>query len=45
MNEETYEALKRLLPALTVNNMSDQGMKDLIKVKDWIDEVAKEYEE
>ena len=42
MNKETYEALKRIMVAVNRNSVYEEDMK---QVDDWIDEVAKEYEE
>ena len=45
MNKETYEALKRII--YTINDVYDikPNQKDIKQVEEWIDEVAKEYEE
>jgi hypothetical protein len=43
MNKETYEALKRIMKYGTwTEGISDN---DVSMVEDWIDEVAKNYEE
>ena len=52
MNKETYEALKRIVDVLAIK-LEKHGdkphgeavFKDLEQVENWIDEVAKEYEE
>jgi hypothetical protein len=47
MNKETYEALKRLVAH--IQKMSSSARLDILgeilQVKSWIDEVAKEYQE
>ena len=43
MNDETYEALKRVIKAIK-DNISVK-FEDIKQVEDWIDEVAKDYNE
>ncbi len=46
MDKETYEALKRVLEILDFSGLDNEQLdSDVFKLKDWIDEVAKEYEE
>ena len=45
MNQETYEALKRIIRYVDVNCNGENRYKDIEKIKDWIDETAKEHEE
>jgi len=47
MNKETYEALKRIIKFAYHESEVGENIKldnDLVRVDDWIDEVAKEYE-
>ncbi len=44
MNNETYEALKELVDYLNTTK-GEFRRNDLKQVIDWIDEVAKEYED
>ena len=51
MNNETYEALKRVINRLKKEKFNGEGIGDRIKhfddinqIEGWIDEVAKEYE-
>ena len=44
MNKETYEALKRILSNRYGKN-SLQWQSDTKRLNDWVNEVAKEYEE
>lgn len=41
MNEETYEALKRIVASYYQNKIASDV--DIVIIEDWIDEVAKEY--
>ena len=46
MNKETYEALKRIVNQRGYHYFNvESGKKDYKQVEDWIDEVAKEYED
>ena len=46
MNKETYETLKRMMYHLQfVENQDNNYKRDFKQLEDWIDEVAKEYEE
>jgi len=51
MNKETYEALKRIIKIASIriyfmiDKRGEIAQADLKQVEDWIDEVAKEYEE
>lgn len=48
MNKETYEALKRIMvEARYIYEATQSGItgKDIYQIENWIDEVAKEYEE
>ena len=46
MNKETYEALKRVMNYIIKSKVQHrQTTKDIKQVEDWIDGVAKEYEE
>ena len=51
MNQETYEALKRLLKWSVDRVINTKGKftlpitKDINQLEDWIDEVAKEYQD
>jgi hypothetical protein len=44
MNKETYEALKRLIFQLHKTPIKGINGLDFVKVRDWIDEVAEDYE-
>lgn len=47
MNQETYEALKRVMGftrEVFTNDVVSISKKDIEQVETWIDEVAKEYE-
>lgn len=45
MNEETYEALKRLIKHATQGGANDKAFWDDVKaIEGWINEVAKEYD-
>jgi hypothetical protein len=49
MSPEVYEALKRIINGIGEDKdyllLTKDKMPDIIKVKTWIDEVAKEYQE
>ncbi len=45
MDNETYETLKRLIYFLHHTLIKEINRNDVIKIRDWIDEVAKEYED
>lgn len=46
MGPETYEALKRIIKDYEEKTPAHaKKEKDVRKVKDWVDEVAKEYDE
>ena len=46
MNKETYEALRRIINQKGFHYFNvESGKKDYKQIEDWIDEVAKEYEE
>ncbi len=48
MNAETYEALKRILGFVDIckdqNELTKEQETDLEQVENWIEEVAKEYD-
>lgn len=43
MNEETYEALKRIVASYYHKEIA--GDVDIVIIEDWIDETAKEHEQ
>lgn len=45
MDEKTYAALKRLIFQLHKTPVKGINGNDFVMVRDWIDEVAKEYTE
>jgi hypothetical protein len=46
MDNETYEALKRIMHHATYGGANDKEFWDDVKlVESWIEEVAKEYQE
>ena len=47
MNQETYESLKRLIAKINASDSIYEALvsKNVINVQNWVDKVAKEYEE